>query len=69
MIPLTKYSKTELFKIKNQVEQYRQFRKARTEIVYYFKLLLEELNKLEQSLLLGVPAKKGEKGGQKKEGH
>jgi hypothetical protein len=59
LLPLTKYSKKELSRIKSRVEQYRQFRKSRAEIVYYFKLLLEEINKLERSLLLGVPARKG----------
>ena len=59
LIPLTKYSLFEFSKIKNQVERYRQFRRERAEIVRYFKLIQEELNKLEKSLTMTIPPPKG----------
>ena len=59
LIPLTKYTTNEFSKIRAEAQNYQQFRRARAEIVRYFNLLLGEINKLEQSLLLVVPAKKG----------
>ena len=59
LIPLTKYTTNEFSKIRAEAQNYQQFRRARAEIVHYFKLLLGEINKLEQSLLLVVPARKG----------
>jgi len=66
LIPLTKYSTFEFSKIRAQVQSYQQFRKARSEIVYYFKLIMAEINKLEKSLKMEVPTKKGEDSGTEK---
>ena len=59
LVPLTKYTAIEFSKIRAQAQNYQQFRRARSEIVRCFKMLLVEVNKLEESLLLAVPAKKG----------
>ena len=66
LIPLTKYSIFELYRIEKQVKYYRQFRSYRARIVRDFKLFMEEVNKLEKGLLIEVSAKKGgEDDGQK----
>lgn len=61
LIPLTKYPILELSTIETQVENYRRFRSNRAKIVNYFKLLIVEINKLEQNLMTELPGKKGEK--------
>jgi hypothetical protein len=63
LIPLTKYSIFEFSKIKTQAQNYQQFRRTRAEIVRYFKLTISEINKLEQSLVVKVPPRKGENSG------
>ena len=69
LIPLTKYTLFEFSKIKSQVEQYQQFRGARAEIVQYFKLIIEELNKLEKSIRMTIqPPKGGDSGTGKRNG-
>lgn len=60
LIPLTKYPILELSAIEQRVQHYQQFRYCRAQIVYYCKLLISEINKLEKSLLLEVIPKKGE---------
>lgn len=59
LIPLTKYSPFEFSKISSDVQNYQRFRKARAEIVRYFKLMISQINELERSLLVEVPPKKG----------
>ena len=60
LIPLTKYSINELYKIEWQVKEYQRFRKSRAEIVQHFNHLITEINKLENNLRVEVtPNKKG----------
>lgn len=66
LIPLTKYTITEVTKIKRQVKIYQRFRYNRAQVVHCFNLLMAEINKLEQNLLTEVP-KKGEADGRPEE--
>jgi len=66
LLCLTKYPILELSKIERQVKSYQQFRRNRAELVHSFNMLLAEINKLEQNLLVGVPPKKGEFNGKRK---
>ncbi len=67
LIPLTKYSIFEFSKIRAQVQNYQQYRRVRAEIVNYFNQIISEINKLEHSLLLEVPARRGEKSGKREQ--
>ena len=60
LISLTKYTITEVAEIKKQVRSYQSFRYNRAQVVHCFKILIAEINKLEQNLLIEVPQKKGE---------
>lgn len=66
LLCLTKYPILELSKIERQVKSYQQFRRNRAELVHSFNVLLEEINKLEQSLMVEVIPKKGELNGKRK---
>ena len=57
LIPLTKYTITEVTEIKKQVRSYQSFRYNRAQVVHCFKILIAEINKLEQNLLIEVPKK------------
>ena len=66
LIPLTKYSINELYKIEWQVKKYQDFRRSRAKIVKHFKQLTEEINKLEQVLLIEIDSMKGKTNDKKK---
>lgn len=68
LIPLTKYTAIELSKINRQVKEYQQFRRARAEIVRYFKLMVTGINKLEGNLLIEILPVKGVQNGRGKKG-
>ena len=57
LISLTKYTITEVAEIKKQVRSYQSFRYNRAQVVHCFKILIAEINKLEQNLLIEVPKK------------
>ncbi|OGF64712.1 MAG: hypothetical protein A2Y62_14765 [Candidatus Fischerbacteria bacterium RBG_13_37_8] len=60
IIHLSKYSLLELTKLEKQVKEYQQFRKSRAKIVAYAKLLIKEINQMEQALKVAVaPSAKG----------
>ncbi len=59
LICLTKYSAPELSMIEKRVQKYQQFRRTRATLASRFKLLLSEINKLEQSVTITIPIKKG----------
>ena len=66
LLCLTKYPILQLSKIERQVKSYQQFRRNRAELVHSFNMLLAEMNKLEQSLMVEVVPKKGEFDGKRK---
>ena len=60
IIHLSKYTVLELSKLEKQVKDYQQFRSSRAKIVYYLKMLIKELNRMEQNILMEVaPPTKG----------
>lgn len=60
IIHLSKYSEAEYRRLEKQVKEYQKFRSSRGKIVYYFKLLIKEINKMEQNILIeAAPSEKG----------
>ena len=66
LLCLTKYPVLELSKIERQVKSYQQFRRNRAELVHSFNMLLAEIKKLEQSLMVEMVPKKGENDAKRK---
>lgn len=65
LIHLTKYHPAEIPNIEKQVKNYQNFRKARIKIIKCFEQFPKKLNRLERSLLTGLPETKIKKGGNK----
>lgn len=61
IIHLSRYSDVELHRLEKRVKDYQQFRRSRAQIVYYFKLLIKEINRMEQNI--SIEAALPEKGG------
>ena len=57
LLCLTKYPVLQLFNIEKQVKSYQQFRRRRSKVVYCFKSIISEMNKLEKNLLVEVTPK------------
>ena len=62
IIHLSRYSDLELRKLEKRVKEYQKFRRSRAQIVYYFKLLIKEINRMEQNISMeaALPEKGGE---------
>jgi hypothetical protein len=54
IIHLSKYSELELSRLEKQVKNYQQFRTSRAKIVHDLKLLIREINRMEQNILMDV---------------
>lgn len=60
IIHLSRYSDLELSKLEKQAKEYQQFRRSRASIVYYSKLLIKEINRMEQNISMETaPPEKG----------
>jgi len=68
IIHLSRYSDLELRHLEKRVRRYQQFRRSRAQIVYYFKLLITEINRMEQNILMEAasPGKGGDNGSEEK---
>ncbi len=68
ILHLSKYTDLELSKLEKQVKDYQQFRINRAKIAHYFKLLIREINRMEQHILIEVarPGKGGDNERQEK---
>ncbi len=60
IIHLSKYTEKDLSRLERQVKDYQRFRKSRARLVYYFKLLIREINRMEQNISMeAAPPDKG----------